>query len=71
MTCRGCIKQDEVFLIGPQEDGSFAKVKVTSMHRNRFPCRLVKAGQAAGLALAPVEGSGELPTIRKVPRLHL
>jgi len=62
---KGCIKEDDVLLAGPSDDGQFTKVRVTSMHRNRFPCRLVKAGQAAALALAPVNSDEELPNMRK------
>ena len=63
---RGCVKEDEILLAGPQEDGSFSKVRVTSMHRNRVPCSLVKAGQAAGLALVSADESARLPVMRKV-----
>ncbi|XP_067943748.1 GTP-binding protein 2-like [Watersipora subatra] len=62
---RGCIKKDERLLAGPLEDGTFTEVTVTSMHRNRFPCKLVKAGQAAGIALAPLDAVGYQLIMRK------
>ena len=31
------------------------EVKVKTVHRNRLPCRLIQAGQAACVALAEVE----------------
>jgi GTPase len=40
--------------LGPADDGSFREVKVTTVHRNRLPCRLIQAGQAACIALTDV-----------------
>lgn len=47
---------DEV-QVGPTEDCSFFKTKIMSMHRHRSPCRLIKAGQAATLALYGIDRS--------------
>lgn len=37
--------------IGPMKDGTFKEVTVKSIHRNRVPCRMVRAGQSAALCL--------------------
>jgi hypothetical protein len=37
--------------LGPFEDGEFKPVLVTSIRRNRAPCRLVRATQSAALAI--------------------
>lgn len=37
--------------IGPMKDGSFEKVTIKSIHRNRVPCRVVRAGQSAAVCL--------------------
>lgn len=37
--------------LGPFEDGTFRPVTVTSIKRNRAPCRLVRATQSAALAI--------------------
>ncbi|XP_048731971.1 GTP-binding protein 2-like [Ostrea edulis] len=48
---RGSIKEGDSLHLGPLEDGSFREVKVKTVHRNRVPCRLIQAGQAATVAL--------------------
>lgn len=52
--------------IGPFHDGTFTIVRVTSIHRNRVPRRSVTAGQAAALAIEPVDLSKNLSSLRKV-----
>jgi len=37
--------------IGPMKNGSFQDVSVKSIHRNRVPCRVVRAGQSAAICL--------------------
>ncbi|KAJ8308331.1 hypothetical protein KUTeg_013205 [Tegillarca granosa] len=51
---RGSIKEHDTLQMGPFDDGSFQQVKVKTVHRNRLPCRLVQAGQAATVALCDV-----------------
>ena len=51
----GAIREGDRVLVGPKEDGSFTETTVASLHRNRAPCRLVRAGQAATVALTHVE----------------
>lgn len=48
---RGIIREQDELLIGPDLSGQFVPVRVGSIHRNKAPCRVVKAGQAASLAL--------------------
>jgi len=48
---RGSIRQGDQLMLGPADDGSFRQVKVKTVHRNRLPCRLIQAGQAACVAL--------------------
>ncbi|KAK3803793.1 hypothetical protein RRG08_026028 [Elysia crispata] len=52
---RGSIREGDHLLLGPCENGTFMDVKVKTVHRNRLPCRLIQAGQAACIALAEVE----------------
>lgn len=48
---RGSIKEGDKLHLGPLEDGNFREVTVKTVHRNRVPCRLIQAGQAATVAL--------------------
>nr|XP_039254255.1 GTP-binding protein 2-like [Styela clava] len=48
---RGTIKEDEELLMGPTTTGQFKPVTITSIRRNRAPCRVAKAGQGASLSL--------------------
>lgn len=52
---RGSIREGEKLLLGPSDSGTFNEVKVRTVHRNRLPCRLIQAGQAASVALMDVE----------------
>ena len=58
----GCIGENADLLIGPSSEGKYERVKVTTIQRNRTPCRLVRAGQAASLSL---QGVGK-DDVRKV-----
>ena len=59
---RGVIREGDSLLVGPIEAGTFSNSQITSIHRYRSPCRLIKAGQAATVAIKGVER----PAIRKV-----
>ncbi len=51
LVTQGIITEGMRLNAGPFEDGSFRGVTVTSIKRNRAPCRLVRATQSAALAL--------------------
>jgi len=51
LVTQGIITEAMRLKLGPFEDGSFRVVTVTSIKRNRAPCRLVRATQSAALAL--------------------
>uniref|UniRef100_T1IIR6 Tr-type G domain-containing protein n=1 Tax=Strigamia maritima TaxID=126957 RepID=T1IIR6_STRMM len=48
---KGIIREEDELTIGPTDDGKYLKCTVHSVHRNRRPCRVVRAGQSATLAL--------------------
>ncbi|XP_026480874.1 GTP-binding protein 2-like [Ctenocephalides felis] len=48
----GVLTEGSKMLIGPLNDGSFMPVTVQSLHRNRAPCRVVRATQSASLGLS-------------------
>ena len=48
---QGIITEGMTLNLGPFEDGTFRPVVVTSIKRNRAPCRLVRATQSAALAI--------------------
>lgn len=52
---RGVIREGDPILVGPKEDGSFDETRVATIRRNRIPCRMVRAGQAATVTLDHVE----------------
>ncbi|XP_071500068.1 GTP-binding protein 2-like [Diadema antillarum] len=52
---RGIIKEQDSLLLGPNEEGTFSKVTIQSIHRNRSASRVVRAGQAATLALGEID----------------
>lgn len=47
---KGIITEYMAMKIGPLSDGSFLSVNIHSIHRNKAPCRAVRAGQVASLA---------------------
>ena len=51
LVSQGIITEGMTLNFGPFEDGSFKPVVVTSIKRNRAPCRLVRATQSAALAI--------------------
>ncbi|RWS29736.1 GTP-binding protein 2-like protein [Leptotrombidium deliense] len=50
----GVIRENDSLHIGPLHDGTFAPVYVSSLHRHKVPCRVVRAGESASLALTGV-----------------
>lgn len=48
---KGVVTEGVKMQIGPMKDGSFENVTVKSIHRNRVPCRVVRAGQSAAICL--------------------
>ena len=63
---RGVICEGDPILVGPKEDGSFVETRVATIRRNRIPCRMVRAGQAATVTLGHVERTD----VRKVSNLR-
>lgn len=47
---KGIIVENISLKIGPFEDGSFKLVIIQSIHRNKAPCRVVRAGQIASIS---------------------
>lgn len=58
---KGVLTEGTQMRIGPLQNGSFHPVTVQSIHRNRAPCRMVRAGQSASLAFIQNEN---LPSLR-------
>ncbi|XP_065216061.1 GTP-binding protein 2 [Planococcus citri] len=48
---KGVIREGMELMIGPLDDGRYQNVKITSIHRNKVPCKSVKASQSASLQL--------------------
>lgn len=53
----GICREGENLVVGPTDDGKFLRLKVCSIQRNRSDCRVLRAGQAATLALGPFDRS--------------
>ncbi|KAF2885616.1 hypothetical protein ILUMI_20558 [Ignelater luminosus] len=51
LLAKGVITEGTKVQIGPHQDGSFTKATIKSIHRNRVPCRMVRAGQSAAICL--------------------
>jgi GTPase len=59
---KGIVQEKMKMKIGPLEDGSFRSVGIVkSVHRNKAPCRMVKAGQSASLSFSLMH---KLPPLR-------
>ncbi|KAH8360191.1 hypothetical protein KR093_011282 [Drosophila rubida] len=58
---QGVLTENMPMKIGPLPDGSFHAVNVHTIHRNKAPCRVVRAGQSASLSFTPAQ---ELPSLR-------
>lgn len=48
---KGIIIEGAKLVIGPLDDGGFVPVQIQSIHRNKAPCRAVRASQSASLGL--------------------
>ena len=56
----GILREGDHVKVGPidtDKEDKFTNTIVSSIHRSRTPCRVLKAGQAATLALENVEKS--------------
>ena len=51
----GSISENNNLLIGPSSRGTYERVTVTTMQRNRTACRIVRAGQAASISLQGID----------------
>uniref|UniRef100_A0A8C7STS2 Tr-type G domain-containing protein n=1 Tax=Oncorhynchus mykiss TaxID=8022 RepID=A0A8C7STS2_ONCMY len=58
----GVCREGERLVVGPTDEGRFLRLKLGSIHRNRSACRVLRAGQAATLAL----GNFDRSLLRKV-----
>ncbi|XP_030627951.1 GTP-binding protein 2b [Chanos chanos] len=47
----GVCREGDRLVVGPTDEGKFLRLKVCSIQRNRSACRVLRAGQAATLAL--------------------
>ncbi|KAM3863134.1 GTP-binding protein 2 [Diretmus argenteus] len=53
----GICREGEQLVVGPTDSGQFHKLTVGSIQRNRSACRVLRAGQAATLALGSFDRS--------------
>lgn len=53
----GVCREGERLVVGPTDQGRFLKLRVGSIQRNRSACRVLRAGQAATLALGNFDRS--------------
>ncbi|KAI4833393.1 hypothetical protein KUCAC02_016299 [Chaenocephalus aceratus] len=53
----GVCREGERLVVGPTDEGRFLRLKVGSIQRNRSACRVLRAGQAATLALGSFDRS--------------
>lgn len=53
----GICREGEQLVVGPTDSGQFHKLAVVSIQRNRSACRVLRAGQAATLALGDFDRS--------------
>lgn len=58
---KGILQEKSAMQIGPLQDGSFFPMTVQTIHRNKAPCRVVRAGQSASLSFANIR---DLPQLR-------
>ncbi len=52
---QGILREGDKVTVGPSETGEFSPVTIASIHRNRTPARVIRAGQAASIAISEVE----------------
>lgn len=62
LDCSGICREGDQLVVGPTDDGCFLELRVCSIQRNRSACRVLRAGQAATLAL----GDFDRALLRKV-----
>lgn len=60
--CSGICREGDHLVVGPTDCGQFHKLTIGSIQRNRSACRVLRAGQAATLAL----GNFDRSLLRKV-----
>ncbi|XP_062852038.1 GTP-binding protein 2 isoform X1 [Trichomycterus rosablanca] len=53
----GICQEGEQLIVGPMDNGQFRELTVCSIQRNRSACRVLRAGQAATLALGEFDRS--------------
>lgn len=53
----GICREGEQLVVGPTHEGEFKRLTVCSIQRNRLACRVLRAGQAATLALGDFDRS--------------
>lgn len=63
---RGVLREGDQLLLGPSTSGNFQPVTVLSVKRNRASCRVVRAGQAASVAISGIDRN----LLRKVSSEH-
>lgn len=63
--CSGICREGDGLVVGPTDSGQFHQLTVGSIQRNRSACRVLRAGQAATLALGDFDRS----LLRKVRTL--
>lgn len=61
LLAKGVITENTRAKVGPLNDGSFHPIEIQTIHRNKAPCRIVKALQSASLSFANADN---LPQIR-------
>lgn len=52
---RGVLREGDKVMVGPCEKGEFVETSVATIRRNRTPCRMVRARQAATVTLTHTE----------------
>eukprot|EP00117_Sycon_ciliatum_P021435 scpid44910/ scgid18785/ GTP-binding protein 2; GTP-binding-like protein 2 len=52
---KGVIRLGDELTLGPSQEGSFGRSLVMGLRRNRLPCRMIRAGQVATVALPSVQ----------------
>ncbi|XP_053682750.1 GTP-binding protein 2 [Sabethes cyaneus] len=61
LLCMGVLTENIQVRIGPLQDGTFYPITVQTIHRNKAPCRVVRAGQSASLSFYSTD---DLPPLR-------
>lgn len=61
----GIIRSGDWLRVGPLPNGEFVPVQVASVHRHKVPCRVVRAGESASLALTDNSTAVLVKEVRK------